>query len=188
MNKRKKGISNVKTLTAAAMLTALSIVIGIFCKSFLDFGVIRITFENFPIILSGMIFGPWVGAVVGICADALSYILSMHKWAISPIITLGAALVGFVSGVVSHRLIKKDGVKRVVVSTFFAHLIGSVIVKSIGLFGIYESVYGAGWLVLLRIPLYTVIAILEAIIICAMFKNKNFHRFVSLKGDKNDLQ
>ena len=192
MKKRKKGISSVRVLTNAAMLTALSIVIGMFCKTVLDFGVIRITFENFPIILSGIMFGPWVGAAVGICADALSYMLSTQQWAISPIITLGAALVGFVSGAVSHYFIKKDGAARIVFSTLLAHLVGSVTVKSIGLFDIYQTFYNAGWLVLWRIPLYLVIATLESVLLVTMYKNRNFHSFIStsnkIKGDKNDLQ
>ena len=182
MKKRKKGMS-VRVLTTSAMLTALSIVIGIFCKNFLDFGMglFRVTFENFPIILSGIMFGPLVGTLVGISSDVLSYVLSTQSFAISPIVTLGAALVGFVSGFVSHRLFKKNGVARIVFSVLLAHLVGSVIVKSAGLFVYY------GWLVLWRIPLYAVIATLETVILVTMYKNKNFHSLISYKGDKNDL-
>ena len=47
MQKTKKMI---KMLTNISMMTALSTVIGIFCKSVLDFGgIYRITFENLPI-------------------------------------------------------------------------------------------------------------------------------------------
>ena len=81
MQKRRSVFKKVVALTTAAMLTALSIVIGIFCKNFLNFGMglFRITFENFPIILSGIMFGPWVGAFVGIASDVLSYILSTQS-------------------------------------------------------------------------------------------------------------
>ena len=181
--KKQKNRLRVRVLTTSAMLTALSIVIGIFCKNFLDFGMglFRVTFENFPIILSGIMFGPLVGALVGVSSDVLSYVLSTQSFAISPIVTLGAGLVGFVAGFVSHRLIKRDGIARIVFSAIFAHLVGSVIVKSAGLFVYY------GWLVLWRIPLYALIATLEIIILVAMYKNKNFHALISYKGDKNDL-
>ena len=181
--KKRKSALRVRVLTTSAMLTALSIVIGIFCKNFLDFGMglFRVTFENFPIILSGIMFGPLVGTLVGISSDVLSYVLSTQSFAISPIVTLGAALVGFISGFVSHRIIKRDGVLKIVFSALFAHLIGSVIVKSAGLFVYY------GWLVLWRIPLYAVISTLEIIILVSMYKNKNFHSLISYKGDKNDL-
>jgi len=184
LNKRKNGISNVRVLTASAMLTALSIVIGIFCKNFLNFGfgLFRITFENFPIILSGIMFGPYVGALVGIASDVISFVLSTQTFAISPIVTLGAGLVGFVSGAVFRNKAVMTEKKRVLLSVFSAHLVGSVLVKSFGLFVYY------GFLVVWRIPLYAAIATLEAIIICVMMKNKNFHHFLNLKGDKNDLQ
>ena len=179
----KQQKSKVRVLTTSAMLTALSIVIGIFCKNFLDFGLglFRVTFENFPIILSGIMFGPITGTLVGISSDVLSYVLSTQSLAISPIVTLGAALVGFISGFVSHRIIRKDGIKRIAFSALSAHVVGSMIVKPVGLFVYY------GWLVLWRIPLYIVIASLEIILLIAMYKNKNFHHFMKFKGDKNDL-
>ncbi len=172
--KKEKGLRNIRVLTTAAMLGALSIVIGIFCKNFLNFGngLFRITFENFPIILSGLLFGPAVGAAVGIISDMVSYFLSTQSFAISPIVTLGAALVGLMSGLVSHYLIKKSGNMRIIFSVFAAHLVGSVIVKSFGLFVYY------GWLVLWRIPTYAVISTLEALLICLLYKHKAFHKFM----------
>ena len=65
---RKSGIfGSVKRLALAAMLTAMSVVIGIFCKTVLNFadGLFRITFENLPIILGGIMFGPIIGALIG---------------------------------------------------------------------------------------------------------------------------
>ena len=174
MQKRRSVFKKVITLTTAAMLTALSVVIGIFCKNFLNFGMglFRITFENFPIILSGIMFGPWVGAFVGIASDVLSYILSTQSFAITPVVTLGAALVGVVSGAVSHYVVKKEGAFRIIASVVAAHLVGSVIVKSIGLFVYYD------WMVLWRIPTYAVISAIEATLICLMNKNKAFNTLI----------
>ena len=179
MQKRRTVFKKVITLTTAAMLTALSVVIGIFCKNFLNFGMglFRITFENFPIILSGIMFGPWVGAFVGISSDVLSYILSTQSFAITPVVTLGAALVGVVSGTVSQYLVKKEGAFRIVASVAAAHLVGSVIVKSIGLFVYYD------WMVLWRVPTYAVIATIEALLLCLMYKNKTFNTLMK-KGER----
>lgn len=179
MQKRRTVFKKVITLTTAAMLTALSVVIGIFCKNFLNFGMglFRITFENFPIILSGIMFGPWVGAFVGIASDVLSYILSTQSFAITPVVTLGAALVGVVSGTVSQYLVKKEGAFRIVASVAAAHLVGSVLVKSIGLFVYYD------WMVLWRVPTYAVIATIEALLLCLMYKNKTFNTLMK-KGER----
>lgn len=162
----------VRVLTTAAMLTAISIVIGIFCKNFLSFGPIRITFEHFPMILAGIMLGPVIGGCVGVASDILSYFLSTQSFAISPIVTLGSALVGVIAGLVSHRIIKKDNLKRIILSVFFAHLIGTMTVKTWGLFGYF------GWLVLWRIPLYIAIAALEATVIVAVYRNKVIHTFM----------
>lgn len=182
MQKNKKAI-NLTTLTMGAMLTALSIVIGIFCKNFMNFGngLFRITFENFPIILSGILFGPGVGAIVGISSDVLSYVLSTQSFAISPLVTLGAATVGLVSGFAARCLKRKKLSLRLIISTFSAHLVGSVIIKSIGLYAYYSSA------VLIRIPLYLIISTLETILIYFLFRNSAFRKIAEKKGNHNDL-
>ncbi len=154
------------------MLTAVSIVIGIFCKNFLNFGggLFRITFENLPIILSGIMYGPVVGGMVGVATDLVSYLLSSQIYPPNLIVTLGCATVGIVSGVISRYIIKTPGKKQIIVSGAFAHLIGSMIIKSIGLYTFY------GMAVLVRVPMYTVIASIEILIICLLYKNSNFRR------------
>lgn len=175
--KQKNGLRNVKVLTTAAMLGALSVVIGIFCKNFLNFGngLFRVTFENFPIILSGILFGPAVGAAVGIVSDMVSYFLSTQSFAISPIVTLGAALVGAVSGIVSNYIIKKRGTLRVVISTLAAHVVGSLIVKTFGIYAYYSMTYGM--LLLYRIPTYVAIVAVESFFLCLIFKHKAFTKY-----------
>jgi len=173
---KKKGLKNVYVLVYAAMLSAISVVIGIFCKNFLNFGngLFRITFENFPIILSGVAFGPIVGACVGAVSDIASYILSTQSFAISPIVTLGAISVGAVSGIMSHYVIKREGNIRMILSVAAAHLIGSVVIKSIGLFAYYE------WLVLWRIPTYVIISSLEGWLLCYLRKSPVFTKMLKL--------
>ena len=178
MSKKQKNVlRNVKVLTTAAMLGALSVVIGIFCKNFLNFGngLFRVTFENFPIILSGILFGPAVGAAVGIVSDMVSYFLSTQSFAISPIVTLGAALVGAVSGTVSNYVIKKRGALRVVISTLAAHVVGSLIVKTFGIYTYYNMSYGM--LLLYRIPTYAAIIAIESFFLCLIFRHKAFTKY-----------
>ena len=177
--KTKKGLKNVYVLVYAAMLAAMGVVIGIFCKNFLNFGngLFRITLENFPIMIAGIAFGPLAGACVGAVADIISYMLSTQSFAISPVVTLGAAMVGAVSGWVSHYVIKREGNARVIVSVAAAHLVGSIIIKSLGLFMYYE------WLVLWRIPTYVLIAALEAGLLCYLYKRPAFTKIFRLGGN-----
>ena len=164
----------LNVITLAAMLTAMSVVIGIFCKNFLNFGggLFRITFENLPIILSGIVFGPIIGAVVGVASDMVSYFLSAQVYPPNLVVTLGAAVVGAVSGIVSHVIIKKRGYGQIIASGVSAHLIGSVIIKSIGLY----QFYGAA--ILWRIPLYVFIISMEVLLLCLLYKNLSFRKLI----------
>lgn len=165
---------NRKCLTTAAMLTAISVVIGIFCKNFLNFGYgqFRITFENLPVILSGILFGPVVGGVVGLSSDLVSYLLSSQNYPPNLIVSVGAFSIGFISGFVSHRIVKKPGVMQVVASAIPAHVIGSMIIKSIGLYQFYHAA------VLWRIPVYFLIAPLEIAMLCLLFRNQSFQKII----------
>ena len=168
---------SIKIMTMAAMLTAMSVVIGIFCKSLLNFGggLFRITFENLPILMSGIMFGPIVGGIVGAATDIISYLLSNQAYPINLIVTLGATSVGIVSGLFSKYVFKKRGFSRIIFSSAFAHIVGSMIIKPIGLFQFYQ------WAVLWRVPMYLVIAPIEILIICLMYKNRSVKK--NLDGD-----
>ena len=168
---------SIKIMTMAAMLTAMSVVIGIFCKSLLNFGggLFRITFENLPILMSGIMFGPIVGGIVGAATDIISYLLSNQAYPINLIVTLGATSVGIVSGLFSKYVFKKRGASRIIFSSAFAHIVGSMIIKPIGLFQFYQ------WAVLWRVPMYLVIAPIEILIICLMYKNRSVKKL--LDGD-----
>ena len=167
-------------LTLSAMLIAMSVVIGIFCKTFLNFGggLFRITFENLPIILSGIMFGPLVATVVGVATDLISYLLSPQIYPPNLIVTLGAATIGFLSGFISHYLIKKRGYAQIIVSGICAHAIGSMIIKSVGLFSFY------GWAVVWRVPTYVVIAAIEIMILCLLYKNITFRKLIEKNSKK----
>ena len=179
---------NLRTMTSAAMLTAMSVVIGMFCKNFMSFGggLFRVTFENLPIIISGIAFGPIVGALVGAGSDLLSYLLSTQIYPPNLIVTAGAATVGIVSGVIARYVIPKRGSAQVIISGGAAHVIGSMIIKSIGLYQFF------GIMVLWRVPLYAVIATLELAVICWLFKRNTFRKLINevspqpTKGAKNN--
>ena len=172
--KRKSIFTNVRALTLTAMFIAMSVVIGIFCKSVLNFGggLFRVTFENLPVILSGIMFGPVMGAATGVLSDLISYLLSGQAYPINPIVTVGAGAIGLVSGIVAKYIVKKRGNMQFIASASAAHIIGSMIIKPIGLFTFYR------WAVLWRIPLYLVIAPIEILILCLLYKKSGFRRLI----------
>ncbi|MBO4355927.1 MAG: folate family ECF transporter S component [Clostridia bacterium] len=140
------GSKSLRKLCLTAMLMSLSVVIGIVCKNFLTWGIYyRVTFENLPIILIGFCFGPFYGMAAGAGADVISCLCSINPM-VNPVITLGAAAVGFLSGLPQILFGRKksdsenlDQKKRLsfahalilALSVFPAHLIGQWLIKSI---------------------------------------------------------
>ncbi|MBR2460546.1 MAG: folate family ECF transporter S component [Clostridia bacterium] len=180
MKKSSMAFRNVRSLAVAAMLVSMSIVIGIFCKSVLNFGMglFRVTFENLPIILGGILFGPIGGGLIGAASDLISYLLSGQAYPLNLIVTLGAVSVGVISGAVSRFVARKRGKLQVILSGGLAHAVGSMIIKPIGLFQFY------GWMVLWRIPLYLIIAPIEICILCWLFDRSVFCRLIDGVGEE----
>ena len=167
-----------KSLTGlcfAGILTAMSIVLGKFLQipnPFQEF--IRISFENLPIMIAGFALGPIAATLVGVTADLIGCLL--YGYAINPIITVGAAAVGLVSGFLSSYVIKKPLALKVGISVTAAHVVGSVLIKSYGLAKWYLSKYELGYweFVAWRLVNYVLIAAAECVIIYFMFKNRAF--------------
>ena len=172
--KKESIFSSVKNITLIAMLTAMSVVIAIFCKSVLNFGggLLRISFESLPIILSGILFGPVAGGFVGLSADLIGYFLSGQAYPINILVTVGSASIGIVSGFIAKYVFKKRSNLQIILSGALAHAVGSMTLKTVGLFQFY------GWAVLVRVPIYLVICALEVFLLCILFNRSGFRRLV----------
>ena len=91
--------ANPRALCLAGLLAAMSLILGKFLQIPSPISqVVRISFENLPIILAGLTLGPVAGAMTGVVADLVG--CALYGYAINPMITLGAAAVGLVAGLV----------------------------------------------------------------------------------------
>ncbi len=162
--------TDLKKLVFSALMTALCVVIGWVCKTYLTFGAVRITFENIPVLLTGMLLGPVYGATVGIASDIISALLS--GFGVNPAITVGAASIGIVSGVISKYAVRSKKYPAVLLSVMTAHFVGSMVIKTIALY--FMNLY-AWQLLAIRIPLYLVIGLAESYIIYIILKRKIFN-------------
>lgn len=163
---------NLHVLVIAALLAALSIVLGKYLAINLGDSV-RVSFENLPVIMAGLFFGPVIGAAVGAIADIVGCF--MVGYALNPVITAGAALIGAVSGGIGAYAFRGRagwrGTWRVFVPVFAAHALGSVCVKTLGMM-LYFGTPAA--ILFVRVPLYIVISILEGYVMLLLFNNKAF--------------
>lgn len=171
---------STRVLVISSLLAAMSIVLGKYLQ--IPIGdSIRISFENLPILMAGIFFGPFVGAFTGIAADLIGCF--MKGYAVNPIITCGAACIGFISGAVYRNFFKDREFPRVTTAIMSAHIIGSMIVKSLGLVKYYHTPMSViAW----RVPLYIIIGIAETAAIYTLLSNKAFMAELE-RVTKNDL-
>ena len=179
MKKRKnakKGrialFGTLKVMVAVSLLCAMSIILGKYLA--INIGeVLRFSFENMTIILSGMMFGPLIGLVSGIAADLIGCLLV--GYAVNPIVTVGAGAIGFLAGLI-YFLMNKTKLPYAIKILFpivISHLIGSVIIKSVGLAAFYDMPIIV--LMLWRGLNYLLIGAAEYALIYFIMKNKTIN-------------
>ena len=162
------GKINVRMIVLIGLLAAMSIVFGKLLA--INIGnSIRISFENLPILMAGIFLGAPAGFLTGVLADVIGCLIVGYS--INPIITLAAGCVGLFAGVVYRLLVNRKLPVRVYGSVMTAHVIGSMILKSIGLMVFYHTPLLG---VAPRVPLYLCIGSVEGAIILLLLKNQAF--------------
>ncbi len=165
---KNRGLRNVYVLSSAAILSAISFLLGFLAKIIQGTGILRLTIENLPVIFAGVAFGPAVGAAVGISADLLSCITAGQ--APLPLITLGAAAVGIVSGLLGKRIsLQKPRFLSVLLCEAAAQTVGSLIIKTAALALFFPTI--EGWLFALRVPTYLLIIAIESILLYFLLRS-----------------
>ncbi len=164
---KTKNLGNMKVLVCSAVFAAISII----CGKFLAISIgdtIRISFENTPIILSGFCFGPVVGLLTGLVADIVGCIL--RGYAINPLITLASVFIGFAAGAIFSLLHKANLNLKLFISVVVCHAVGSVVIKTVGLF----LMYGTPFLptLLARTVNYIIVALAEFLILKILLRNR----------------
>ena len=166
MSKFRRG-GSARLMVTLSFLSALGIILG----KYLAFNLtefMRFSLENITIIFTGIVFGPILGLAVGIVQDVVGCLAVGYT--INPIITLGSAAVGLVSGYL-YRLFKRmPSHIHLTLTVLLAHAVGSVFIKSVGLAVFYSLPFGAT--VLWRILNYVIVGALEIIVLTFLFKSK----------------
>ena len=165
----KKVQNSLKITVVLAFLTALSIILGKYL-AIRGGDVMRFSLENMPIIFAGMVFGPWAGVLVGAVADLIGCL--MVGYTINPVVTLGAAMIGAISGCY-HFLTRKTKLSPLVSTVIVvgaSHIVGSLIIKTIGLAAYYSMPFGI--LLLWRLLNYAIVGALDGMVVYVLLNNK----------------
>ena len=180
---KAQNLSNPKILAVAALFAAISFI----CGKFLAFSVgdtIRFSFENLPLILVGILFGPTVSAITAIAADIIGCLL--RGYAINPILTFAAAFIGFFAGLIFDLFKKQKLTIRTTLAVGFCHLFGSVILKTVGL-SVWFS-YPFFLTLMSRTVNYIIVFAAELPILILLLQNKQLMSLIAkITGENNEL-
>jgi ECF transporter S component (folate family) len=174
---KKSKAMPLKVVAMLAILSAISIILGKYLAIRVG-DVLRFSFENLPIIFAGMVFGPVAGVLVGVVADLIGCL--MVGYTINPIVTLGGAAIGAVSGILSFiftKIAKVHPAVKVITTVLISHLLGSVVIKTFGLAVFYDMPFII--LMLWRLLNYVIVGALEGVVLFLLLKNKAISNQVS---------
>ena len=161
----------IRMLTIAALMAALSIICGKYLA--IPVGtVLRFSFENLPLLFSGMILGPVAGLLTGAVADIVGCL--MVGYTINPIVTLGAASIGLLGGILYRVCRSLPPLWRTVITVLGAHLVGSVLIKTWGLSAFYDMPFYL--LLLWRTLNYLIVGALECVALYYITRHKAIQR------------
>ncbi len=120
-----KELRNTKTLTLAAMLTAIGIVLSFFKIPINQ--LIEIGFGSFPLSVSGMLLGPAVTGVVGALVDVGGYLVK-PTGPFFPGFTLSGIVSGVIYGLMFYK--KKITIGRVFIAQVILTIVVNIIMNS----------------------------------------------------------
>ncbi len=173
---QKKQRMATKTLSYCALLAALSVVLARL------FGLMpeassRYSIEAVPIFLSGMLFGPFAGAMVGFTADFVGCLFSPFGY--NPIFCVPPILYGVFGGVFRRFLSKNVSLSRLAVSFLPPVVVGSVLYQSFTLaYVYYRATFMEGLILKLstRSVQFAIVFAVDILLLWLLFKTNVFTR------------
>lgn len=166
-----------RTLAYCALLAALSVVLARFIIPMPNASA-RFSIEAVPIFLSGMLFGPMAGGLVGFCADFVGCLFSGYGY--NPLFCVPPILYGICGGLFRYYLGKGVTVPRLAVSFLPPVICGSILWQSSALAFVYNSKgsFSASLIYFLstRSIQFAITLVLDVLIIYLLFRVNLFSR------------
>ena len=160
----------VKTLVVLAFLTALSVVLSRLLS--VNTHNVRVGLGNVPILLAGLLYGPFAGALVGFGAD-LTGALLLSSFGYMPLMGISPLLLGAIPGLLKPVLLRKSvSPIRLGAVIVTAQLITSIGWTSYCIFLLYGTPLRE--LLMIRVPLYALMMVMETAVIWMMVRSGIF--------------
>ena len=196
-NKNKSAASpkrsmTTKALAYCALLAAISVVLARLLIPMPN-ATTRFSIEAVPILLSGMLFGPMAGGLVGFCADLVGCLFSGYGY--NPLFCVPPILYGVFGGIFRAYLSRnKVTIPRLFVSILPPVVIGSILWQSCTLAFVYNSkgsfIPSLIYFLSTRTVQFAITLVLDVLVIYLLFRVGIFERLGVWppKTGKNDLK
>lgn len=171
-----QGRINVRTLTSCALFCAASIILSRLIIPMPN-ATTRFSLEAIPYFLSGMLFGPLAGALVGGVSDIVGCLFSGYGF--NPLFSLPPILYGLISGIFGRFVKKKPTFLRIGLVFLIPVLFGSVLYQSWALAFVYGGKAFKSFFVtklLTRSVQFAVTWVLETTVVYMLIKAKVFEK------------
>ena len=134
-------MKNITTqqLTLNAMLAAVCAVLGYMA---LDLFTLKVTFESFPVLLAGLMFGPVHGALVGFIGTFIYQLLRYGLEMSTPLWIIPYVIMGAVVGAFAKRSTYDNSTKEIRAIALAAELLIFAL-NTVALFFYSKLLYGA---------------------------------------------
>ena len=153
---------STRTLTLAALLTALEIVLSRFLS--ISAWNTKIGFAFVPVVLAALLLGPLEAGIVAALADFLGAVL-FPVGPYFPGFTLTAFLMGLCYGLFLHR---EPSFLRVLLSVAVHQLVLSLLLNTLWISLLYGSPFGP--LLVTRLPQCALLSVVQLVVIQALVK------------------
>ncbi len=129
-----KKLKDVHVLTTTALLVAIATVLGFLKVPITE--LVELRFAFLPIAVSGMMFGPAIGGIVGVLSDILGYLVR-PTGAFFPGFTISTCVSGIIFALFFYK--KELTVRRIIAAEVVETIIVSLVLNSINLSILYGT-------------------------------------------------
>ncbi len=165
MEKNNHTTMNTRVLVYLALLVAIQIVLVRIIS--IDLGFARVTIGNLPVVLAGMWFGPFAGALCGLVADVIGCFI--RGYAVNPLITLSVMVWGVIP-VLMRPLMKGSKTRKMgmmCVALVITSIVGTVFLTTLGL--VLMNGYHLAAILPSRLIQWAVLTPVYCVLVCTIY-------------------
>jgi len=156
---------NTKRIAADGMMAAMCAVLGFIA---IDTGPVKVTFESYPVLLAGLMFGPVDGALVGGIGTLIYQVIRYGVDVTTILWMLPYIIVGFMTGAYAKKYSFRNTNRQIyfiiTLSEFLILILNTAVIYiHANLYGYYTAAYVFG-----ALGLRILICILESVVFSAI--------------------